>query len=83
MVQALECRVMVKLTQIIVLGPGSTVLRSTFFGEIGLFVELPLPRDISNYEVYTSIENYIEFSDTKQEDNNHSTDNENLFELKL
>ena len=31
---------------------------STFFGEIGKFVELPQPREISNYEPYLSLDGY-------------------------
>lgn len=53
---------------------------ASFFGEIGLFVELPQPKEITNYEVYTSLDKYREFKD---QSNNLKTDENEEYETDM
>lgn len=42
-----------------------------FYGEVGMFTELPLPQEISNYEKYTNLKYKDEIEEviTKKDEN--------------
>lgn len=53
----------------------------TFYGEIGMFREMPLPEEIADYEPYTSLEVYRDTLYKKQIDNIETDDQSNVFKF--
>lgn len=53
----------------------------TFYGEIGMFREMPLPEEIADYEPYTSLEVYRDTLHKKQIDNIETDDQSNVFKF--
>ena len=53
----------------------------TFYGEIGMFREMPRPEEITDYEPYTSLEVYRDILHKKQIDNVETDDQSNVFKF--
>ena len=54
----------------------------SFYGEVGMFKELPLPEEISNYEPYLSLTKYKDNNIINDVDDETEKD-ENEYEFKM
>lgn len=64
-------------------GRSEVNIGSTFFGEIGMFKELPKPEEIGDYAPYQTLEGYKQFINNKIDDRNEEDDvnKQNIFIL--
>lgn len=53
----------------------------TFYGEIGMFREMPKPEEIGDYEPYTSLETYRDISHPQQIEDTIKDDQSNMFKF--